>query len=215
LYVSAKLLSEKNSTFNEFVSNSIKFYKELYGDKIHENKLKDFIYNKVDNIGVFQLIYHKLFETENSNFQSMNNLTEDKVKNMDYIDYTDMSGNDQLNRVTASLKLLAKNKSDFRCCCEACEECKYFTSKKDDRNYLEIHHLIPQVFANDFNVSIEILCNYVPLCPNCHRKIHFAKDEERKHLITFLYNSRKLELSKEHIQINLEDLFKYYGIRKI
>lgn len=90
--------------------------------------------------------------------------------------------------------------------------CTYFTSKETHQNYLEIHHLIPREFSNDFDTSIEILENYVVLCPKCHRKIHLAEDNERKHMINILFNNRVNLLNAKGITIELEQLYKYYNI---
>jgi len=60
--------------------------------------------------------------------------------------------------------------------------------------YLEAHHFIPREFRNDFSYSIEVLANYITLCPRCHRQIHLAVDRERKHLINALYEDRKNRL---------------------
>ena len=97
---------------------------------------------------------------------------------------------------------------------EEIELCKYFTAKETHQNYLEIHHLIPREFANDFEISIEDIRNYIALCPNCHRKIHLAEDGERKHLINKLYNDRKEKLNKYGIDIDVQTLYSYYKIDK-
>lgn len=93
-----------------------------------------------------------------------------------------------------------------------CELCTYFTSKETHKNYLEIHHFIPKEFANDFDKSIEILENYVVLCPKCHRKIHLAEDKERKHMINKLFNERVDLLSAKGIKIEKEQIYRYYNI---
>ena len=90
--------------------------------------------------------------------------------------------------------------------------CKYFTAKENNHNYLEIHHLIPREFANDFDSPIEILDNYVALCPNCHRKIHLAVDKERLHMINTLYMDRKEKLLGHGLNIELKELYRYYKI---
>ena len=90
--------------------------------------------------------------------------------------------------------------------------CKYFTAKESNKNYLEIHHLIPREFANDFDYPIEIIENYIALCPNCHRKIHLAVDAERKHMINILFNQRKTSLEKHGLIVDKKQLYKYYKI---
>lgn len=77
---------------------------------------------------------------------------------------------------------------------------------------MEIHHFIPREFANDFDYPIEVLENYVALCPNCHRKIHLAVDSERKHMINIIFNLRQELLAKKGLVITLQDLYNYYKI---
>ena len=91
-------------------------------------------------------------------------------------------------------------------------KCAHISLLKKHQNYLEIHHLIPREFSNDFDTSIEILENYIVLCPKCHRKIHLAEDNERKHMINILFNNRVNLLNAKGINIELEQLYKYYNI---
>ena len=80
------------------------------------------------------------------------------------------------------------------------------------KNYLELHHLIPREFRNDFSYSIEVLANYVTLCPRCHRQIHLAVDRERKHLINALYEERKGRLAIVGLGLDLSVIQDYYKI---
>ncbi|MEE6665610.1 HNH endonuclease [Limosilactobacillus fermentum] len=88
---------------------------------------------------------------------------------------------------------------------------KHKLFKKDDGTpYLEAHHIIPMKYYGDFNVSIDQPCNIVPLCPNCHRKIHHARKRDRNKMIKFLYNCRVNDLKKNGINITLNKLLSYY-----
>lgn len=82
--------------------------------------------------------------------------------------------------------------------------------KEDGTPYLEAHHIIPMKYYGDFAVSIDQPCNIVPLCPNCHRKIHHAQKSERDKMIKTLYNYRENDLKKNHINVTLNALFGYY-----
>ena len=55
--------------------------------------------------------------------------------------------------------------------CQLCKKEAPFI-KKDGTPFLEVHHIIE--LANGGEDSIE---NAVALCPNCHRKMHYAKNE--------------------------------------
>ena len=96
---------------------------------------------------------------------------------------------------------------------EEVENCKYFTAKSTNKNYVEVHHYIPREFANDFDETIEVLENYITLCPNCHRKIHLAVDNERKHMVNVLFSKRYLALKKKHLDVELNTIYEYYGIK--
>lgn len=54
--------------------------------------------------------------------------------------------------------------------CEFCE-CQTF-EKKNGEMYFEIHHIVHYSDGGENSAQ-----NCVLLCPNCHRKIHFAKEE--------------------------------------
>lgn len=54
--------------------------------------------------------------------------------------------------------------------CEYCE-CQTF-EKKNGEMYFEIHHIVHYSDGGENSAQ-----NCVLLCPNCHRKIHFAKEE--------------------------------------
>ena len=102
----------------------------------------------------------------------------------------------------------------YKCVLEECEMCKYFTAKENNKNYLEIHHLIPREFANDFDAPIEILSNYVALCPYCHRMLHFAVDRKRIPALFYLLNKRKEELAKHGINIDIDFLKLLYNVEE-
>lgn len=88
---------------------------------------------------------------------------------------------------------------------------KHKLFKKDNGTpYLEAHHIIPMKYYGDFNISIDQICNIVPLCPNCHRKIHHARKRDRNKMIKTLYKHRGNMLKKNHIDITLDKLLSYY-----
>lgn len=88
---------------------------------------------------------------------------------------------------------------------------KHELFKKDDGTpYLEAHHIIPMKYYGEFSVSIDQPCNIVPLCPNCHRKIHYAQKSARDKMIRSLFSHRVNDLKKHHINITLKKLLSYY-----
>lgn len=94
--------------------------------------------------------------------------------------------------------------------CEINNEHTTFISDTTKHNYVEAHHLIPFMFQDNYEYSLDVEGNLIALCPNCHRKIHLAIKEEQKELIELLYNERKEILEKYGLKITLEDLLKLY-----
>ena len=200
LYVTKKLLSCGTVGFNEFVSTILKTYSEFYS--IDQPKLTEYI-NK--NKNVFECIYNILYDIPNYGENGL--LTPKELKNIEAIDPTDLKGQAKQNQVSETLKQMAKEQSNYHCVLEDIEGCKghYFTSKKENENYVEVHHFIPREFSSEFEHTIEVLENYVTLCPCCHRKIHHAIDKERKHMILAIYNKRKKLLEDIGIKIPNEN----------
>ena len=63
--------------------------------------------------------------------------------------------------------------------CESCNEPAPF-SKSDGDFYLEVHHL--RRLADN---GSDTITNAVAVCPNCHRRLHYAND--RDEVLTNLY----------------------------
>lgn len=138
--------------------------------------------------------------------------TEDKAE--DYIDETSEVGRQKIKAVYNIRKRQARIQGQYKCGLETINNCRpiYFTAKVTLKNYLELHHFIPREFRNDFSYSIEVLANYVTLCPRCHRQIHLAVDRERKHLINSLYEERKDRLQVVGLGLDLKGIYEYYKI---
>jgi 5-methylcytosine-specific restriction endonuclease McrA len=58
--------------------------------------------------------------------------------------------------------------------CEGCEEKSKFISKSTGEPYLEVHHIIPLS-----DNGPDRTWNAVAICPNCHRRCHYAEDCEK------------------------------------
>ena len=68
--------------------------------------------------------------------------------------------------------LAAKHRSGWKCCYDSSHET--FVSENEHKNFVEGHHLIPMQHQCDFEYTIDFADNIIPLCPTCHRRIHFA-----------------------------------------
>lgn len=202
-------------SFNEFYENLTEKFSRLYN--FNKTKVLEFIYK---NESTFKVIYKNAI-TEEDDFTERyvpdyRPTTKEEVDDLlnQKIDATSQEGIAKLEVVRSVLKKLAKEKSQYKCALHDINNCNYFTSKEEHKNYLEIHHLVPREFSYNFEDTIEFVENYIPLCPRCHRMIHKAEDRERKGLITYLFSKRHQELEKHHINVTLKELYEFYKIDK-
>ena len=126
------------------------------------------------------------------------------------IDYLIDDDDDEILHSSQNVKENAKIRDEYKCMID--ESHITFNSKSNWMNYVEAHHLIPFSERNNYNLSIDIIENMVCLCPNCHRKIHLAVDEQKKELLNPLYKRKSQELSNAWIVLDIETLYHYYGI---
>lgn len=105
----------------------------------------------------------------------------------------------------------ANAKAQANYLCEFDESHQTFKAKSNNENYVEAHHLVPIQLQPRFFYSLDIEANIVALCPVCHRRIHHATNEEKREIISKLYNDRIERLKKCNIFIELEDLINFYS----
>lgn len=96
--------------------------------------------------------------------------------------------------------------------CQVDQSHKTFKSKVTSENFVEAHHLIPISVQDEFEHSLDVPCNILGLCPNCHRLLHFGSNHLRKPIIKDFFEFREGELKKFGINITLSELFKAYGV---
>lgn len=210
LYVSTSVAHANPQNLNDYIEAVLSCYSKIY--TIKKDAILKFI---EDHKGVFQAIYKEAF----------GNVEEDIISDYEYtprspkeepteekVDDTTSDNEETLKKMSAVLKRMTKERSKYLCELHDLHDCRYFTSKESGKNYLEIHHLVPREFSNEFENSIEIIDNYVPLCPHCHRMLHLATDRERLGALTYLFNKRKDALSIKHIDVTLKELRAFYGI---
>lgn len=85
-----------------------------------------------------------------------------------------------------------------------------FISSRNNRPFMEGHHLLPINKQVNFNVSLDNYANVVCLCPICHRRIHHSLKEDRIEIFTQLYTGRKERLKMSGIRLS-----KYEAIEMI
>ena len=186
-------------------------------NKIDINKVFSYYENNKD---IFDSILSDVYslEEESSEYEEEYVESDEEVEDKpeEYIDDTNQDGKRRIKQIFMANKNLARKESNNTCVLEKINNCKpiYFTSKKTNLNYTEIHHLIPQEFRNNFTNSIEVVANYITLCPRCHKQIHLAVDRERKHLINALFNDRIDRLKKVGLNTDLLDMYEFYKIEK-
>lgn len=110
-------------------------------------------------------------------------------------------------KVSANALRLAEYK------CENGSDHDSFIRKSNKKNYTEPHHLIPVAAYKDFEYSLDIEENICSLCSNCHNCIHYGLNNEKKIILTKLYDERREMLEKVGLHVNLEQLMSYYKIR--
>lgn len=211
LYFSTILAESNPSDLTGYLEVLFKSYGELY--YYDKDKVKVFVSNNED---VFQIIYKETYGNIEEDIvndyeftsKDIGELTEEKV------DDTTANNEIAIRHMSSVLKRMAKEKAHYLCELDDLYGCKYFTSKGNGKNYLELHHLVPREFSNEFENSIEIIDNYISLCPHCHRLIHFATDRERVSALNYLYNKRKLKLEEKGIKVDIKTLKKFYNIEE-
>ncbi len=82
--------------------------------------------------------------------------------------------------------------------------------KKDGTPYMEVHHLIPLKQQGKFENKLDTKANLVPLCPLCHRRIHYGTPEDISTMLERLYKEHSELLVQSGIPVSLEELVQYY-----
>lgn len=211
LYVSNDLINIGVVSFNDFIKTILDSYENIEN---YNRALVKSIINK--NIGVFQEIYYNVLNiNEENNIEEV--ISENEINSVAEIEGPEPRADieDDVNKHYKSDSLKkekAKRKAGYLCELGDRNNCQYFTSKVSNKNYVEAHHLIQMEFSNDFENSIDVIANLISLCPNCHRKLHHSKDEERKGDIEYLFLKRKDQLAAKGINISFNELKKYYNI---
>lgn len=90
----------------------------------------------------------------------------------------------------------------------------YFQTRKNER-YLEGHHVIQLEHFSLFNNDLDIMENIIPLCPNCHRKLHNAEEAVVAKMLRVIYtNIDKKSWIRRGIFVDIDTLCSFYGLSK-
>ncbi|WP_240903910.1 MrcB family domain-containing protein [Chengkuizengella sediminis] len=85
-----------------------------------------------------------------------------------------------------------------------------FISKKTNRPFMELHHLVQMNLQTNFEYDLDRIVNLLSLCPTCHRAIHHSIDEVKEQMLRKLYYERRDRLKSVGIEIAFSDLIKAY-----
>lgn len=209
----------KYSDFDTTIKSILDLYKKYYS--FNEEIVLDFI---KENQNIFEPILINVFNIEDLEDEELEEEFAGKItievpnseSGIDIpeprIDDTTIVGKQMLKNIFAIRKKIAREKANYKCELEQYKGCRYFTSKTTNHNYVEVHHFVPREFRNNYENSIDVLANYITLCPHCHKMIHLATDRERIDAIRFIFNQRKDRLESCGLHVELKDLLNYYNI---
>ncbi len=216
LYLSNFINNNTFRDFRDYTNKVIDCFCEI--EEIEKGKICQFIFNN-NYKDIFEMCYINIFNPDYFDTVTLpDNLTmteEEKIINKAQ-KTSIIEDIEVITKVSSILKRKALERANYKCELEDYCDCSshYFTNKKTGKNYVELHHLIPREFSNDFEKSIEQIENYISLCPRCHRFIHFAVDRERKAALHNLYKKRIGSLKLKGIYIEETQLKSYYRIEE-
>ena len=98
----------------------------------------------------------------------------------------------------------------YKCECDSKHETFHI---ENGHMYVEAHHLIPWNKYSKFDVSIDVISNIVSLCSVCDDCIHHGTKKDKCEMIKILYKKRRRRLKKAGLDVSLDQLLKYYGIK--
>lgn len=215
IYLTYKIKTKPHISIKDFYNYLLETYKNCFPN-YNLTAVKHFIDEHTDIMEtIFNEFIGKIEEDLDNDYVYTPRITE--IKPIDFnekLDDTTTATKDEISRISSVLKRMAKERSNYKCELSDLYSCKYFTGKENNKNYLEIHHLVPREFSNEFEQTIEILSNYVALCPHCHRMLHFAVDRERIPALLYLLNKRKEELANHGINIDIDFLKLLYNVEE-
>lgn len=195
-------------------------YIKTYDDLINIENLNNPPYQKWKTWVLSYLIKWGILEKKDDIIYLTNYKRNFLSKFLKHMKYKNMffSGNEEylikLNNIGTkkrSRKIIeeALKEGEFKCFFNE----NHITFKTETKpNYVEGHHIIPISLDDSFSQELDSLDNVIPLCPTCHRAIHFAVNDKKEELLKIVLNNKK-ELKKYNVE--LEDLKEIYFNKKV
>lgn len=127
-----------------------------------------------------------------------------------YIPSTNKSTSTNRPNTNPRLGKTAIKQNNFQCIFST-DDCKHETFiKPNGTPYMEVHHIVPLEQQSKFENKLDTIANLAPVCPLCHRKLHYGRTADVLKMLEFLYIERQELLQLSGIDISEEDLKSYY-----
>lgn len=97
--------------------------------------------------------------------------------------------------------------AEYKC---SVDESHHTFIKKDGTKYMEVHHLIPLEYQHKFKYKLDTKANLVPVCPLCHKLLHYGQIDDVAPILTRFYDHRKDLLQQSGLTVSLDTLVEFY-----
>ena len=84
-----------------------------------------------------------------------------------------------------------------------------FISESNSKPYMEGHHLIPISKQISFSNSLDNYANIICLCPICHRQLHHGLYDDKKRLLSQIYEQRGSRLSQSGLSLSKDEFISF------
>ncbi len=222
---------EKNFKHDAFIVLNYLIFKN-----ISKNNYNEFLLNKTETTRIIIDQYvEKIFSYNLNKFLNIDYKYKEDIKSLLYkykdliysvfffsLNLTEEEEIKVLNcKRKQNIKFEAMDRYNYKCfmhicgCDEEWHEKSYFKNKHN-KIFLEGHHVIQIENSKLFEKSLDVIENIIPLCPNCHRKIHNAENKIVGEMLKIIYNKLdKKALMKKGIFTDLNTLASFYGLEDI
>lgn len=119
----------------------------------------------------------------------------------------------KVKRLERDPSLVKKRMELSRYMCEYSENHKLFVARSTGSRYVEVHHIIPLNFQDEFaSKKLDNINNLYSLCPYCHAAVHHAEGRVARKLLSKMYDDRSVGF---HYGISKLNLFQLYSVEEI
>ena len=80
--------------------------------------------------------------------------------------------------------------------CEVNSTHQSFLARKNNKPYMEGHHIIPLRYQQKFDYSLDVYANIICLCPVCHRLLHYGIKRDIEPVLEDIWEKRKERFAK-------------------